>query len=847
MMKKNSLMKTLTNRVFRQNKGRNFVAVFAILLTTLMFTTLFVLAQSISENMVVMNFRQSGYDAQASFKQITEEEVKKIKNHEEVKEVGESLVLGLAENEKLAGRQVEIRWADELYASHSFAAPVTGHMPEKENEVAVGVEVLDRLGIPHKLGEKVTLQWRKDLQSFEVTESTFTLCGFWDDNMSSYASYAWVSKEFAQEMIKGVENPKDQILGTRMAQVHLKSTKNIEDTMNRILGDTGLENLEYGVNLAYSPEMGVQAVQESLPMYASMLLVFVAGYLIIYNIFQISVSADIQFYGKLKTLGTTKKQIKKLIYGQANRLCLIGIPLGLLLGWLLGKKLVPALISWAEGTAVVSVNPLIFLGSAVFAWLTVMISCLRPARIAGKISPVEALRYCDAETRTKKKKKKRPQTVTVAQMAWANLWRNKKRTVTVLLSLTLALVLLSAFYAKNAAFDMNIYLEELAIADFQFDDADSEERVNGYDPLESTVDEALLEKLRKLPGKTGEGRAYSREISMTLSDNAVKNMKNYYTAEVLQEWASYDKAGAEGCEQAMETKEVRAEIWGIEGIPLESQTKESYLLNGTFDKDKFATGKYILAEGPGTEEKGVTMPTYSVGEKVEIQGETFEVMAVTAPLVSVTEGASEKGNKNGYSMKFLLPADVFSGLWPDSTVRKFYVNVDTEKVLEAEEQVQAYLRETGNSSNLTSKNTIAQQYEKETRSSAVMGNAISIIIAIVGILNFINSMVTSVVSRRKEFAMIQSVGMGKKQLRKMLVLEGLYYAGLTLTASYLFSSLVVGIVIRGMTQGGMTSFHFTLFPLVICTPLLVAFAVAVPYFCFRNLEKQSLVERLRNE
>ena len=846
-MKKNSLMKTLTNRVFRQNKGRNFVAVFAILLTTLMFTTLFVLAQSISENMVVMNFRQSGYDAQASFKQITEEEVKKIKNHEEVKEVGESLVLGLAENEKLAGRQVEIRWADELYTSHSFAAPVTGHMPEKENEVAVGVEVLDRLGIPHKLGEKVTLQWRKDLQSFEVTESTFTLCGFWDDNMSSYASYAWVSKEFAQEMIKGVENPKDQILGTRMAQVHLKSTKNIEDTMNRILGDTGLENLEYGVNLAYSPEMGVQAVQESLPMYASMLLVFVAGYLIIYNIFQISVSADIQFYGKLKTLGTTKKQIKKLIYGQANRLCLIGIPLGLLLGWLLGKKLVPALISWAEGTAVVSVNPLIFLGSAVFAWLTVMISCLRPARIAGKISPVEALRYCDAETRTKKKKKKRPQTVTVAQMAWANLWRNKKRTVTVLLSLTLALVLLSAFYAKNAAFDMNIYLEELAIADFQFDDADSEERVNGYDPLESTVDEALLEKLRKLPGKTGEGRAYSREISMTLSDNAVKNMKNYYTAEVLQEWASYDKAGAEGCEQAMETKEVRAEIWGIEGIPLESQTKESYLLNGTFDKDKFATGKYILAEGPGTEEKGVTMPTYSVGEKVEIQGETFEVMAVTAPLVSVTEGASEKGNKNGYSMKFLLPADVFSGLWPDSTVRKFYVNVDTEKVLEAEEQVQAYLRETGNSSNLTSKNTIAQQYEKETRSSAVMGNAISIIIAIVGILNFINSMVTSVVSRRKEFAMIQSVGMGKKQLRKMLVLEGLYYAGLTLTASYLFSSLVVGIVIRGMTQGGMTSFHFTLFPLVICTPLLVAFAVAVPYFCFRNLEKQSLVERLRNE
>ena len=79
-----------------------------------------------------------------------------------------------------------------------------------------------------------------------------------------------------------------------------------------------------------------------------------------------------------------------------------------------------------------------------------------------------------------------------------------------------------------------------------------------------------------------------------------------------------------------------------------------------------------------------------------------------------------------------------------------------------------------------------------------MGNAISVVIAIVGILNFINSMVTSVVSRRKEFAMIQSVGMSKKQLRKMLILEGLYYAGLTLAASYAVSSLVIGTVIRSM-------------------------------------------------
>ena len=103
-----------------------------------------------------------------------------------------------------------------------------------------------------------------------------------------------------------------------------------------------------------------------------------------------SVAADVRFYGMLKMLGTTRRQIRRLIYGQANRLCLIGIPAGLLLGWLLGKKLVPIFLGILEGNHTVSASSVIFIGSAVFAYLTVLISCLRPARLAGKVSPMEA-------------------------------------------------------------------------------------------------------------------------------------------------------------------------------------------------------------------------------------------------------------------------------------------------------------------------------------------------------------------------------------------------------------------------------------------------------------------------
>ena len=164
---------------------------------------------------------------------------------------------------------------------------------------------------------------------------------------------------------------------------------------------------------------------------------------------------------------------------------------------------------------------------------------------------------------------------------------------------------------------------------------------------------------------------------------------------------------------------------------------------------------------------------------------------------------------------------------------------------EAYELLKEYRQTKAVGMNIVSRKEIEAQYEAETRSSAVIGYAISIVIALVGILNFINSMVTAIISRKKEFAMIQSVGMTKRQLRRMLALEGLSYAGITLAVSFALGTVTVGVFVRAMVAGGYSTFRFTLLPLVICTPVLLLFAVLVPYICFRNLEKRSVVERLR--
>ena len=253
---------TLSKRMFHTSRGRNLVAVLAILLTTMMFTTLFTLSQSMSQNLIEMTFRQTGYNAEASMRGLSEEQADLIANHPDVEELGRSIVLGLAENRELSGRSVEIRWANEPYAQHSYALPTTGHLPQAADEIALDTLTLDRLGIPHELGAPVTLEWRKDSSDpdAETIRADFTLCGFWEGNQSSYSSMAWVSRVYADKMTGGVlSTDPNQIFGLYMVQVNLYSDQNIEEAMERVLADTGLSELEYSVNLAYSPEMGAVA------------------------------------------------------------------------------------------------------------------------------------------------------------------------------------------------------------------------------------------------------------------------------------------------------------------------------------------------------------------------------------------------------------------------------------------------------------------------------------------------------------------------------------------------------------------------------------------------------------
>ena len=846
MRPQTSILRTLSRRSFRANRRRNLVAILAIILTTMMFTSLFVLSQSMIENMQQMYIQQAGYSSQLSSSLLTDDEADAIAAHPAVAEASRSTVVGVAEN--VSGRQVELRAASADYADSALSLPTEGRMPENADEIALDTITLDKLGLAHQLGETVHLSWTSAPGSDESNSAEFTLCGIWQGNPAAMASMAWVSEDFAEKLSVGVSQDaareSGSILGLTMLHIDLVDDSDPSGTAEKILADTGLsERVTLSPNIAYDSAVSQNMLRELLPMAICMVLVFVSGYLIIYNIFQISVAADIRFYGRLKTLGATKRQLKKIIYSQARRLCLVGIPLGLVIGHFLGAVLVPFMITSTGGAATVALDPWIFVGAAVFAAVTVRISCLKPARTCGKVSPMEALRYTDAEPLSRRKRKK-SHSASVRAMAWANLGRNRKRTVLVIASLSLGLVLLSGIYAKNASFDIDKYMSGTVISDFEVEDASIASNFTTYDPQGTTINSALVEKIGDLDGLERTGALYAQVINHEVGESALKNIERYYNAE---ERLAVIKATDPGLYDAygdmLASGSCTAILYGVDGLVVDTLADAQNILAGNFDKEAFASGSYVVVDAGPAENADEIAPTYNVGDSVTLGDKTYEVMAIVRDITPITEG------KNSDTADFLglyIPAEDFRAMYPENTLRKYFFDVAAEDQPAAEQMLLDVQSEDDPALSFTSKQTLIDHYKEQTRASTIMAFAISFVIAVVGVLNFVNSMLTAIFSRQKEFAMLQSIGMTRRQLRNMLIGEGLYYAGITLALSYVLSALVVGVGVRLLVAGDWTAtFHFTLLPLVICTPILLAFAVLIPVCCFKNIEKQSIVERLR--
>ena len=840
-------LRLLTKRFMKMNRARNIIAVIAIMLTSLLFTSLFVGSVSMILSKRATEIKQFMDSSHAIAQNLSEEDAKRlqktIEQDEDVERYGSGIFLGAGMDERF-GFSVEVRYADENMAESFNCLPTTGRLPEKENEVALSSTILESLGVTPKIGEEVTLTWEVNPMLKQYKTDTFQICGFWQGDKAVLGQMVWVSEAYAkenrypvtqEELENGIYNGgKEYFLWYKNLWNLEKKTEKISKAAGFTRAGTGME-----VNPAYN------LFEEDSFSFSSLIImilfVILAGYLIIYNIFNISVKTDIRAYGLLKNVGTTGKQLKKIVRMQAWRLSAIGIPIGLLCGYLAGLCMAPSLTADAEISAqagqtaqtVVSANPLIFLAAALLTLLTVYLSSLQACKMVERVSPVEALRLAEGEQSHRKIKKNT--SVTWWGMAVQNVLRNWKKGLIVMLSIALSMVVVNCIVMLVQGYDFDSYRKVLLASDFQLDQMTGSLLNTNFNGITPEIKEILDE----CPDSAKTGYVYYSEETHKMEPELLKTWEAF-ADKYEKNWNDYEK---QVWEEAKASNTVSVHFLGIS----ESVFDKLEWRGEKCSWDTFKSGNYVLvdygnkyAERPVSyyQTGGIFQMDYKNGNQkdYEVIGEALMPYALDYPyadciyitvLVPEEEYITQTGNESA------MYAAIDAKKGEDKQIKEY---ID-KNILKENDMI-----------NVFSVLDMKESFQRYVSKYYMIGSFLVVILAFIGIMNFFNTTATSVISRKKELALLEVVGMTKKQVSKMLVTEGFLYLGGAFVIAVLL--IVFGakqILVNTLGTAFFFRLHLTIVPCVLMIPILVGIAYVIPKYQFEKMSRESIVERIRKE
>lgn len=841
-----SVINRLVRKSIKANKIRNTFAVIAIILTTVLITAVFTIGISLSDGMRLMKINASGRSTEVDFQYLTEKERQLVTAHPLVKEYGLSRLISLINDGVFRENHGEIRTADENFARFTFNMPTTGRLPERENEIALSSWILDAMGLPRELGQTVKLDFEVAGTAYDLE---FTVCGFVDREINLHPyGYLFISDLLGDKLLQGVDPSQTRQGGGYYGVNYLTANidgkhSRLEENVDTIVQDTGIDGKASGIlfNSVYTDQNSFNSMFRAMAFV--ILLILVSGCLLIYNIFYISVMRDVRFYGLLKTIGTTRKQLGRIVNFQALLLCGIGIPAGLFIGNLLGIVLIPVLLGFLRIEYMQAFpNPWIFLLGTVTALATVLISCRGPAKKAGRISPIEAVRYTGLAASCAKKIKNGKGGAGLSRMALSNVFRSRKKALLVIASLSVGLILFNIVYTYVGSYDVNKFLEDRIHGDFVIADTDYFNLAQGYQPGHS-VKEELLSDIKKLDGVKDIAKVYFADSYVPI-EGAVKNgLMDMNRREILKEKPDITKQEIEEIMGRMDfsnySEFMNTQIFGVDSYWLDKL--EENMVEGSFDREKFLTGNYLILgyDGDGMLKVGETVTMSLDGSDGEKRD--YEVM-----------GIADHHSLNLISSHYISTPG-FTAYVPSSAIE----NLDNQDIMSATviaEENSIDSLQTGIGSMLArnpnvefrSRNDYIAEMKSDNQQMALIGFTLCTVILLIGILNFANTIITNIYSRKHELAMLQSIGMTDVQSKKMLVRESIFYMAITMflfsTAGYLISYMIV----KMLTDGSAAyTYQFSFAPLMICLPVLLILAWVLPLRIYKNISRQSVVKRLQ--
>lgn len=835
----------LTVRFMAVNRRRNGIALSAIVLTCLLFTTLFTGTGSLILTKRQADVKAFRVSAHSFIQDLTKEEYQKalraVKESRDVAEYGSGIFLGGSLDRRF-GFSAEVRYGDQKTAESFSSMPTTGRLPREEDEIAVGTIVLDALGLPHELGTEVTLSYEQEPSAHGIRTETFRLSGYWESDRAVMGQMLWVSQAYArknchrltrEELESGVLNGGYDLDVWYDNLLFLsKKTEKLSKAAGFLAEGTGFEvNPAYDLMEEDGFSFGTVLVMA--------LLILLAGYLIIYNIFSISVRADLRVYGLLKNIGMTAKQLKKIVYMQAVSLAAVGIPAGLLGGFLAGRAMAPLLNAdleeAAEGEAlatVVSADLWIFVAAAAFTFVTIYLSLVQPCRLVSRVSPVEALRLAEDENTYRKSRKKAGAGGWPA-MAVQNVSRNLPKGCMVMFSIALSLVVMDCIVMLVQGYDLEAYKKIILGADFQLSQAPAtldNAKLDGITP-------AIQAQLEQCPCGGPPGYVYYQKGSLEMPPGLKEKWKEWGGL-WGESWSSYEK---EVWQQIYEEGRLPVHYMGINETAFRKLEWNGKACTWeSFEKG----GQALIGYDPGHRVHPFSYHRTGDEIRVELKGKGGAACVVGG--MADLPYPMDYPYADPFAMTVIVPEESF--ILHTGVEGAMCATIDCGQ--EERKAVKKYLEDTvlkeNSLINIASSLDLDASFQRFLGKYTVIGGVMASVLGVIGVLNFFNAVAASVISRKRELALLEAVGMEKSQIVKMLCMEGcIYLAGAEAMALGMVCVCAEGLLERTLGRAFFFRFHLAVWPCLAPVPVLFLIVYGISRWQFRKMSRESVVERLR--
>lgn len=850
------VLNDLSIQDLKLNKKRSIVIIIGIILSTALICGVAGLVTSFQKTMVDTAKEGQG-NYHTIFYNVPKDELKYIEENREVKDyfLSEELGYSYLSNPKNVEETpiVNVISMNDKFIENMSVKLKEGRLPENDTELAISTRINEKFNTNYKVGDTITLNINETEQNMENgIPKTYKIVGIIERPILAIESYDvdWFTAITKMQNVNKKANiavlynkPKDYIKNIENIN-NMTKTENNEDGASF----SGLSNKykSYKYNLMVNKELLAyewaslddETLKTIYGLGAFIIgIVLVSSVFVIRNGFEISITERLKQYGMLSSIGATKKQIKKSVYFEGFILGLIGIPLGIISGvfaiYILVNVVNYILKDYiSKGTLLTYSMSWIAIAISVFvSIITIWLSCKKSAKKASKVSPIEAIRNSE-DVKLKAKKVKCPKIITKifktgGEIAYKNLKRSKKKYRTTVISIIVSIVIfisISSFIQYGFKMSEAYYTEmNYNYMVFMQENEDNKEELKKY---------KILEDISKLPD--------AGEYSINKSNVLTMNMDEKHKAELTE----YGKE----IKERFYNEENGVRIDEINVISLSKEAYERYVSKLGGDYEKYKNGAILIDKNINTNNDGKKIQgniyTWKKGDiitgKINDTQCNIEILAKTE---EIPAGVNILYNPDA----FIIVSEDFINKVGYKSIALYSNSNDAYKL---DEEIKQYKQE----NNITDNTIQTFNMEESARAENAIVLVISIflygfigVITLIGITNIFNTITTNMNLRKKEFAMLKSIGMTKKEFNRMIRLESIFYG---------LKSLIIGIPIGIILSYGMyTVFRNNMemeyilpYKSIVISIVFVAVIIGIIMkYSMSKINKQNVIETIRND